>query len=43
MQRAYRINIGNSEIIVDFGKDDDYVTEVKESGGGTWDINVRHS
>lgn len=28
MQRAYQINIGNTEIMVDFGKDDDYVVEV---------------
>lgn len=28
MQRAYQINIGNTEIMVDFGKGNDYVTEV---------------
>lgn len=28
MQRAYQINSGNTEIMVDFGKDDDYVVEV---------------
>lgn len=28
MQRAYQINIGNTEIMVDFGKGNDCVTEV---------------
>lgn len=28
MQRAYQINVGNTEIVVDFGKDNDCVVEV---------------
>lgn len=28
MQRAYQINIGNTEIMIDFGKGNDCVTEV---------------
>lgn len=28
MQRAYQINIDNMEIVVDFGKGNDYATEV---------------
>ena len=34
MQRAYQINIGNTEIMVDFGKGDDYVTEVTSTVKG---------